>query len=44
MKTSKKFDITGPKRVTEFLFEQRDETIQADAFGYVRQLLRALKV
>ena len=36
-------DSIGPKRVAEFLFGQSDETIQADALGYVRQLLRILE-
>ena len=38
----KQIDSIGPKRVAEFLFGQSDETIQADALGDVRQLLRAL--
>jgi hypothetical protein len=32
-------DSTGPRRVAEFLFGRPDEVTQADAVGFVRQLL-----
>lgn len=37
------FDSIGPRRAAEFLFGRTDEATQADAVGFVRQLLAVCK-